>query len=84
MNVSDKKYRTTKFIVAFDTEKDNGAHASGLNTRSGYLITIKISNPIHVDNQHRQWPGTTAGLIRTTLCYDAILSISDQNCEVRE
>jgi hypothetical protein len=84
MNISDKEYRTTKFIVAFDTEKVHGAHASGMNTRSGDLITLKISNLIHVDNQRRRWPGTTADLIHTTLCYDAILSISDQTCQVLE
>jgi hypothetical protein len=43
-NIPDREYRSFKFIVAFDCEKQTNVGFSGLNTRAGDLITVKGLN----------------------------------------
>jgi hypothetical protein len=86
VNILDREYRSHKFIVAFDTEKQTNAGFSGLNTRAGDLITIKCSNLHHVSNADNgaPMPDTVPEFMHTTLEYDAILTISDSGVSVLE
>jgi hypothetical protein len=84
-NILDRECRTSKFILAFDCEKQTNAGFSGLNTRTGDLITIKMLNFKHVDNNNnRTWDKTYPDFQHTTLEYDAIMTITDAGVQVLE
>ena len=85
VNIPEPEYRTNKFIVAFDCERQTNTGFSGLNTRTGDLITIKINNLKHIDNFNDQaWDNSFADFLHTTLEYDAIMTISDAGVQVME
>ena len=84
INIPDREYRTYKFIIAFDCERQTNTGFSGLNTRTGDLITIKLLNLVHRDNDGTVWDNTYADFLRTTLEYDAIMTISDAGVHVLE
>jgi hypothetical protein len=84
-NIPDREYRSFKFIVAFDCEKQTNVGFSGLNTRAGDLITVKGLNLSKtLDDGTNNIPLTVPDFLHTTLEYDAILSISDSGCTVLE
>jgi hypothetical protein len=84
LNVLDREYRTSKFILAFDCERQTNAGFSGLNTRTGDLITIKMLNFNHRDNEGVVWDETFPDFQHTTLEYDAIMTITDAGVQVME
>ena len=84
VNILDREYRTSKFILAFDCEKQTNAGFSGLNTRTGDLITIKMLNFKHIDNNNTTWEKTYPDYQHTTLEYDAIMTITDAGVQVLE
>jgi hypothetical protein len=85
MNILDREYRSTKFIVAFDCEKVSNAFGSGINTRSGGdLITIKCANMAHIDNRGVVWNDTTPEFMHCVIEYDSILVIGDSGITVLE
>ena len=86
VNILDREYRSHKFIVAFDTEKQTNAGFSGLNTRAGDLITIKCNNLHHISNADNgvPMPDTIPEFMHTTLEYDAIINITDAGVTVLE
>jgi len=84
VNIDDRQYRSFKFIVAFDCEKQANVGFSGLNTRTGDLIAVKRNYLQRTNNDGVVVPGTVPDFIHTTLEYDAILSISDQGVTVLE
>ena len=84
VNILDREYRSSKFILAFDCEKMTNVGFSGLNTRTGDLITIKMLNLIHKDNDGLVWAGTYPDLQHTTLEFDAIMTISDAGVTMLE
>ena len=84
VNILDREYRTGKFILAFDCEKQTNAGFSGLNTGTGDLITINMLNFKHVDNNNKSWEKTYPDYQHTTLEYDAIMTITDAGVQVLE
>ena len=85
VNILDSEYRSHKYIVAFDTEKQTNAGFSGLNTRAGDLITIKYQGLHHISNNEAlPMPDTVPEFMHTTLEYDAILTITDAGVTVLE
>ena len=84
VNILDKDYRSTHFIVAFDCEKQTNVGFSGINTRAGDLICIKGLNLVKKLNDGTVLAGTTPDFIHTTLEYDGILVISDSGVTVLE
>ena len=82
INISEREYRSTKFILAFDIQKEHSAFASGMNTRTGDLITIKCNNFIHKDNANNTWAGSTPDFIHVTLAYSGMMNITDSGVQV--
>ena len=84
VNITSREYRTTKFVLAFDCEKQTNVGFTGINTRSGDLITVKILNLQHVGALAVFNANSYADFMHTTLEYDAILSITDAGVTVLE
>jgi hypothetical protein len=82
LNINEFEYRTTKFIVGFDIQREHSAFASGMNTRTGDLITIKCLNFSHKDNTGQTWINSTPDFIHITLCYSGIMNITDAGVQV--
>ena len=76
LDISPYEYRNHKFIAAFDTEKALGASFTGLNIKTGSLMTLKMKS------------GTTAAQMPDTvylvLHFDSIMNIRDSGIEVFE
>ena len=77
ISISASEYRDRKFICAIDTEKVLEAGFTGLNTRAGDLMTIKVK------------PVDTAGMLAikatkvfTVLHCDNVLEIRDQGVAI--
>ena len=57
-DISPQEYRDNLLIIGIDTEKSLGASFTGLNTRSGDLMTVRmkynnaLSNTLYADNIH--------------------------------
>ena len=81
-NISEREYRTTKFIVAFDIQKEQSGFASGMNTRTGDLITIKMQNFIHKDNANNTWADSTPEFVHVTLAYSGMMNITDSGKQI--
>ena len=77
IDVSERDYRTHKFIVAIDTERVLNAGFTGLNTKSGDLMTIrsKSLSATLADHPTR---------MQIVLHADMILNIRDTGVEVFE
>ena len=84
VNILDREFRTSKFILAFDCERQTNAGFSGLNTRTGDLITIKMLNFKHIDNAGVTWDKSYPDFQHTTLEYDSIMTITDAGVQVLE
>lgn len=90
VDILPHEYRSWKFIMGFDLQKALGAAFSGINTRAGDLLTIKLNRVKHIkpDGSDLLFGGdvsaTYAQFIHTTLEYDAILQISDNGVQVFE
>ena len=82
-NIKDTEYRTYKYINCFDLQKISGAFASGISTRSGDLVSVKVLNLVHNDKD-RQWPGTLGDLLHVTFHHDLVMSITDAGVTVLE
>ena len=84
VNIPGHSFRSTKFVLAFDCEKQTNVGFSGLNTRSGDLITVKIQNCQHVNRDGTVFKNSYADFMHTTLEYDAIMTITDAGVTVLE
>jgi hypothetical protein len=62
-NILPSQYMTYKYINVFDLQKVSGSFSSGLSTRTGDLISIKILNLQHVDANGATWAGTYGDLL---------------------
>ena len=83
INISEREYRTTKFIVAFDIQKEHSAFASGMNTRTGDLKTVKCQNGWkHTDNDGNIWTDSYPEFIHVTLAYSGMMNITDSGVQV--
>lgn len=76
LDVSAKQYRENKFVVGVDTEKVLEAGFTGINTRSGDLMTVKMKA------QNQNTVQQIASSMFVVLHTDNILNIRDTNVEV--
>jgi len=76
MDISPLEYRNHKFVLAFDTEKMLGSAFSGINIKTGSLMTLKMKSGAATDKM----PDTCY----LVLHFDSILSIRDSGIEVFE
>mgnify|MGYP006975817718 FL=1 len=42
MDINPQDYRSTKYVIGIDTEKMLGASFSGMETKSGSLLTLRL------------------------------------------
>ena len=75
LDFTGREYINDKFISGFDLEKMLGASFTGYNSKSGDLLTIKLS---------KTGMANGADMIYTTLHYDALLEINDTGVTVME
>ena len=75
-NINGVEYRDNKFIVGFDTEKVIEAGWTGMNTRSGDLLTVKMKYDPYCPTTRQ------ADRIHIILHSDQILEIRDSGCQV--
>jgi hypothetical protein len=73
--ITPDAYFNHEFIIGQNFEKVEGASFSGINTKMGDLMTIKIFNQSH-DNT------IAPNKIFITMVADQILNISDTGCQV--
>jgi hypothetical protein len=80
-SIKQEEYRSTKFISAIDTERVLNAGFTGINTKAGDLMTLKLSQffPDNGTDLDRE-----ANRMHIILHADMILSIRDTGCEVLE
>ena len=74
MDITPLEYRNHKFVLAFDTEKMLGTAFSGINIKTGRLMTLKMKSTAAA----AQMPDTCY----LVLHFDSILSIRDSGIEV--
>ena len=74
-DISPQEYRDNRLIIGIDTEKSLGASFTGLNTRSGDLMTVKFKYKTATDARK-------ADRIHIVLHTDNIMQISATGCSV--
>jgi hypothetical protein len=77
VDLTPTTYRTRKFILAIDTEKVLSAGFTGLNTKAGDLLSVKVK---HASNVADNW----ADKMQIILHADMIVNIRDTGVEVLE
>ena len=82
LDITGKQYRNYKFIVAVDTEKVLEAGFTGLNTRAGDMMTIKVK-PIN-SSLMGTTPASKPTKFFTVLHSDCILEIRDTGVSVSD
>jgi len=51
-DISPQEYRDNRLILGIDTEKSLGASLTGLNTRAGDLMTVRMKYSLYADSIH--------------------------------
>ena len=83
-SITEGEYRTFKYINLFDLQKVPGSFSSGMSTRTGDLIIIKVLNLKHTDLANRVWDNTYADFIHATFVHDLVVSITDAGVTILE
>ena len=76
-DISAREYRSTKFVLGTDCEKVLDAGFTGLNTRAGDLMSVKLKYADKGTGNNR-----LADRIHIVLHSDQILEIRDSGCAV--
>ena len=76
LDITPYEYTNHKFVIAFDCEKNLGSALTGINTKSGSLLTVKLKSSVNSDVM----PDT----MYVTLHFDSILQIGDSGIQVFE
>ena len=88
INITDRQYRSHKFIACFDCEKVSGTAYSGINCKNSDLITIKCKNLEHIvvvgANTGQPLANTIPQFMHVSLHYDSLLVLSESGCTVLE
>ena len=77
VNISPLQYRNNKFIIGCDTEKALQAGLTGLNTRQGDLLSVKIKAMHNHVHTKLKMPDT----LYVVLHSDQIVEISDSGVQ---
>ena len=80
LDITPFDYRNHKHIVAFDTEKMLGSAFTGLNMKTGSLMTLKVKAANIATLTSAMMPDT----VYLVLHFDSILNIRDTSVEVFE
>ena len=87
MNMEQRYYRSSKFVVALDTEKLTGASFTGYNSKAGDLLTLRMKGANATVNFDADDPDTNTRFTHKlfyALHYDANLQISDIGVSILE
>ena len=76
VNIIAREYRSHKFIIGIDTEKILEAGFTGINTKAGDLMCIKVKHNSGITQDN------ICNKMYITLHSDQILNIRDTGCEV--
>jgi hypothetical protein len=76
IDISSQEYNTTKYIVGIDTEKVLAAGFTGLNTKSGDLMTVKFTRMPTAE--------TAPDKMHIILHADVVMNIRDTGVEIFE
>jgi hypothetical protein len=76
MDITPREFRRHKYVLAFDTEKMLGTAFSGINIKTGSLMTLKMKSTAPVE--------CMPDSCYLVLHFDSILSIRDSGIEVFE
>ena len=76
LDITPFEFTNHKFVIAFDCEKNLGSAFTGINTKAGSLLTVKLKSSVPSANM----PDT----MFVTLHYDSILQIGDSGIQVFE
>ena len=80
MDISPSDYRSTKYVIGIDTEKMLGASFSGMETKSGSLLTLRLDK----QGTNAALPAVGTTKIHYALEYDAVLQINDTGVTILE
>jgi hypothetical protein len=80
LDITPFEYRNHKHVVAFDTEKMLGSAFTGLNMKTGSLMTLKMKAANIATVTSAMMPDT----VYIVLHFDSILNIRDTGVEVFE
>ena len=80
MNMVQRYYRDHKFVLALQCEKMSGANFTGINTRAGELLTLRMKGA----NDNNIIMSTDTHKLHYVLNYDAALQINDGGVTVME
>jgi hypothetical protein len=76
LDITPYEYTNHKFVIAFDCEKNLGSAFTGINTKAGSSLTVKLKSAA----PDAYMPDT----MYVTLHFDSILQISDSGVQVFE
>lgn len=77
-NVSERRYRGSRYIVGIDLETVSGAGFIGLNTKKCELLIINFRNCENLVNL----AGTIPGRVFCAMHYDCVLNIRSEGVEL--
>ena len=78
MSITPKQYRNDHFVVGIDTEKALGAAYTGINTRSGDLLSVRVK----AQDKSVLTSAMMPDQLHICLHSDCVLEISDAGCAV--
>ena len=86
VDILPRQYRSWSYIIGVSFENAPGSSFSGISTRNGDLLTIKLKNCQHVNNAtfdgNDVLPYSVPEYIYVVLEADHVLQISDVGCQV--
>ena len=80
MDINPQDYRSTKYVIGIDTEKMLGASFSGMETKTGSLLTLRLDQA----NGGAALPDVGTTKIHYALEYDVVLQINDTGVTILE
>ena len=78
LDITPYEYTNHKFVIAFDCEKNLGSAFTGINTKAGSLLTVKLKTASTLPT------GANPDTMYVTLHFDSILQIGDSGIQVFE
>jgi hypothetical protein len=78
IDIKEREYKNCKFIVGIDTEKMLDAGFTGLNTKAGDLMTVRLKQNSGIDNTRQ------INMMYILLHSDQVLEIRDSGTQVMD
>lgn len=78
MSITPAQYRNKHFVIGIDTEKSIGASWTGVNTRSGDLLSVRVK----AQDKSTLTAAPMPDQLFIVLHSDNIVEISDGGCNV--